>query len=263
MLDFLYPRGASGSAAVDAESAEQDQDQDENEDEADDEDDGDDRKGEGGAQSSTVNPVAGDSAPAAVSSAAATPAAAAPAGRGRGGGGGKRARGNQILERVDEFMTEHVAPTERAHVLQWSAPVALCDEIYGSLAVGLGSTASDLDIALLTPDARAQSWAHLRARDVLKQVVKAFRKNRNFGVNPILKTRTPIVTLTHRPTGITIDLSIADAHNPHKTAVMRGCYDREPCALAGYCRADRGVGPHGRQSAGAFQSARKEDRGEV
>ena len=46
-------------------------------------------------------------------------------------------------------------------------------ELYGSLCVGLGVRTSDIDIALLAPDAQSQPWAHLHAREILQAVKSA------------------------------------------------------------------------------------------
>jgi DNA polymerase sigma len=56
----------------------------------------------------------------------------------------------------------------------WSNNEILLHELYGSLCVGLGSSSSDIDLALLMQDATAQLWAHLHSREILAKVKKAY-----------------------------------------------------------------------------------------
>lgn len=78
------------------------------------------------------------------------------------------------LERIETFINSIEQSEIALHITGWVTDAHWRMELFGSLVCGLGGPSSDLDIALLLPDAHSQPWARLNARALLKQVIKSY-----------------------------------------------------------------------------------------
>jgi hypothetical protein len=144
----------------------------------------------------------------------------------------RAAKKKQILIRMDEFLASIRDQEDGIFDPRGWQRDRLFIEHFGSTAYGLGTSASDLDLSLLVPNSLLQPWARLHAREILQEVLKAFKKERkHFQVVPIFSARTAIITLRHLKSNVSIDLSIGDQLNPFKTQFMRSALDLDPCLI--------------------------------